>query len=133
MSNKKQIVFLRTHPSLSPETRDRAHDLRLHQTRQEWALWRMLRGDKTDVKFRRQQPIGPYIADFYCSALKLVIEADGGQHSDDADKDRDVYMRDHGLTVLRFWNNDIDKNIDGVFAAIQSTIQKLQKVVPVEK
>lgn len=79
------------------------------------------------VKFRRQQPIGPYIADFYSASLKLVIEADGGQHTSEKDAQRNTYMRDNGLTVLRFWNDDILQNEQGVYLTILDTIKNIQE------
>jgi len=67
------------------------------------------------AKFRRQQPIGPFIADFVCLERKLIVEADGGQHTDSAaDARRSGYLEHKGYRVLRFWNNDILNNLDGV-------------------
>jgi very-short-patch-repair endonuclease len=73
--------------------------------------------------FRRQVQIGPYIADFACHELKLVIEIDGGQHGAQTEKDemRTRRLESEGYRVLRFWNNDVLANIDGVLAEIQSS------------
>lgn len=89
----------------------------------------MLRGGQMGVKFRRQQPIGPYIADFYCTPLKLVIEADGGQHTAEKDAQRNAYMKDNGLTILRFWNNDILQNEQGAYLTILETIKNIQEKI----
>jgi len=76
--------------------------------------------------FRRQATIGPYFADFACHELRLVIEVDGGQHSEDAHKADDAvrthFLNAHGYRVLRFWNNEVLGNIEGVLSVIQSTV-----------
>ena len=73
------------------------------------------------VKFRRQQPIENYIADFVSFQKRLVIELDGGQHAGDKKKDmkRDQLLEENGFTVIRFWNNDVLGNIDGVLEVIR--------------
>ena len=72
------------------------------------------------AKFRRQVPVGPYVADFLCVNASLVIEADGGQHAEHAaqDAERTRYLEAKGYRVLRFWNNDVMGNIEGVMQAI---------------
>ena len=75
--------------------------------------------DNLGVKFRRQAVIGKYIVDFICFAKKLVVEVDGSQHMDSADdKARDEWLRAEGFTVLRFWDNDVLENRDGVVEKI---------------
>ena len=98
----------------------RARDLRHNMTDSEHGLWRILRNRQfARTKFRRQVPIGPYIADFVCYDAHLVIEADGGQHSESsADTVRDKWFAAQGFRVLRFWNNDILKNPEGVAVVI---------------
>ena len=93
----------------------------------ERALWRLLRQRQIHgVRFRRQVPIDQYIADFACLEMKLVIEADGGQHSESqTDKVRDAYLRSQGFFVLRLWNNDILTNSDGVYRVITETVERL--------
>ncbi len=84
--------------------------LRKNQTDAERVMWNQLRNRQVlDYKFRRQQIIGPYIADFLCLEPKLVIEIDGGQHSDtlEYDETRSKYLRQLGYPVLRFWNQDV--------------------------
>ncbi len=85
----------------------------------EFALWRWLRKPGiAGLRFRRQAPIGPYIVDFFCPQKRLVVEVDGGQHGDDRDAMRDAWLAAQGYRVLRFWNNEVMENIDGVCAAI---------------
>jgi len=76
-------------------------------------------------KFRRQQPIGNYIVDFVCLEKRLIIELDGGQHAEQShyDSERDAWLRDQRFTVLRFWNNDVLKNVEGVAAGIFETLK----------
>ncbi len=97
-----------------------ARTLRKNQTDAEKLLWRKLRDRQLEgMKFRRQRPIGKYIVDLVCIEKKIVVEADGSQHfQSEEDKIRDGYLREQGYTVLRFWNNDILKNIDGVIQRI---------------
>ena len=109
----------------SQQTLNNAHSLRQNQTNPERLLWRHLRNKQLGGhKFRRQQPIGPYIADFACMPRKLVIELDGGQHSEqhNYDEQRDTYLRNNGFRVLRFWNNEIFENRDGVLETIQNAL-----------
>jgi very-short-patch-repair endonuclease len=74
---------------------------------------------------RRQQPLGVYIVDFVCLQKRLIIELDSGQHAQEANYDagRDAWLRDQGFTILRFWNNDVLKNIDGVMTMIRTKLQ----------
>jgi len=93
--------------------------LRLTATDAERKLWSRLRGNQLGVAFRRQHPIPPYTVDFACIAQRLIVEADGGQHAElKSDERRDQFLRKQGWTVLRFWNNDILYNVDGVAQAI---------------
>lgn len=98
----------------------RARQLRLNSTPAENRLWHVLRNRTLGGhKFVRQLPVGPYFADFACRELPLVIEVDGGQHADSpTDEVRTAYLNGQGYSVLRFWNNEILRNRDGVFLAI---------------
>jgi len=86
-------------------------------------LWRVLRNRFQAVKFRRQQPIGPYIVDFVCHEARLVIELDGSQHAEQAarayDAIRTQFLEADGFKVIRFWNNEVRANLEGVVQAIQ--------------
>ena len=84
-------------------------------------LWKYLRDRRLQgLKFRRQEPIGKYIVDFICYEKKLIIECDGGQHKLQAAKDelRDKWLKEQGYKVLRFWDNEVLQNIEGVLEAI---------------
>jgi very-short-patch-repair endonuclease len=97
---------------------DNAQRLRRNATIAEHRLWYRLRS-LYGMKFVRQEPIGPYIVDFVCRERRLIIEVDGGQHAESArDWVRDQWLRDHGYRVLRFRNNDVIENTDGVLEAI---------------
>lgn len=104
----------------------RARSLRQSQTEAEKRLWFHLRNRRLDgLKFRRQVPLGPYIADFYCAEAQLIIEADGGQHAHNAqDNIRDASLSAAGFHVLRFWNSDILSNTTGVLARIRATAKE---------
>jgi len=75
------------------------------------------------VKFVKQFPIGPYVADFAARRLRLVIELDGGQHNEAKDAARTELIEEHGYRVIRFWNNDVTDNIEGVLEAIVNEIR----------
>jgi very-short-patch-repair endonuclease len=103
----------------------RARRLRRQSTDAELKLWNHLRARSLDgSKFVRQQPIGPYYVDFVCRERRLVVEVDGGQHaSDKRDIVRNRFLVDRGYRVLRFCNNDVLGNIDGVLETIASALQ----------
>ena len=103
------------------QTLQKAQTLRESQTDAEGLLWHYLRDKQLDGhKFRRQQPIGPYIVDFACMPQKLLIELDGGQHAEQHtyDQKRDEFLRQQGYKILRFWNNEIFENCFGVLENI---------------
>ena len=102
-----------------------ARELRRKQTDAEKALWIKLRDRQIDgLKFRRQQPIGSYIVDFVCFDRKLIIEIDGGHHSEDKvlteDNDRSRWLTEQNYQVLRFWNNEVLTNQEGVLERIRT-------------
>ncbi|QBQ99945.1 endonuclease domain-containing protein [Paraburkholderia pallida] len=103
-----------------------ARFLRKNMTDAEHLLWRHLRAHRLcGQKFRRQQPIGPYIVDFVHFGARLVIEADGGQHNGSADDAaRDAWLQSRGFTVLRFWNDEILQNIEAVLEVIVGEVAK---------
>ena len=104
----------------------RARSMRVEPTPAERKLWWHLRHRLaiTGTHFRRQVRIGYYIVDFASHGLKLVIELDGGQHAERSllDAKRTKFLKSEGYRVLRFWNNDVMQNIDGVLETIQSSI-----------
>ncbi|MGS3142972.1 endonuclease domain-containing protein [Aeromonas sanarellii] len=105
-------------------TLDKRREQRGNPTEPERRLWQLLRAGQLGVKFRRQQGIGPYIADFYCPERLLMIEVDGDSHFDERglshDKQRDAYMAALSLTVLRFSNREVMQNLPGVVVSIRA-------------
>lgn len=104
-----------------------ARKLRKNQTPQEQKIWQLLRNNQfQNLKFRRQYPIGDYVVDFICKEEKIIIEIDGGQHNIDKniekDKLRTEYLKSKGYRVIRFWNNDVDKNLEGVYEELLKVI-----------
>ncbi len=109
MSNDQPAKRSKRH-RIRPNTTDRARTGRKNAPIPERIVWGMLRSGQLDgLKFRRQHPIGSYMADFYCAQLKLVIELDGMSHVGRADRDerRQKYIEAQGLTVLRITNDDL--------------------------
>ena len=112
------------HSVVSERQRNRAKQLRQTMTRAETLLWRYLKAGRMDgIGFRRQTPIGNYIVDFVCFAAKLVIELDGESHDfeerQQADQRRDVFLTAEGFRVLRFTNEQVMSNLEGVVAGIR--------------
>ncbi len=104
-----------------------AKELRHTQTEAEGVLWSKLRNKQLDgIKFRRQQPLGGYIVDFVSLDKKLIIEIDGGQHSEEQaikqDGQRTKWLENEGYRVIRFWNNDVLENLEGVIMEIQEKL-----------
>jgi very-short-patch-repair endonuclease len=100
------------HTDIASRTRRRARSLRHNTTDAEMALWRELRRMKAlGFHFRRQTPVGPYVADFACLSKRLVVEIDGGQHGSGArkklDEIRTRWLDSQGFRVVRFWNHDV--------------------------
>ncbi len=109
----------------NPKTRTRAIELRKESTPAERKLWALIRNDQLGVNFRRQHAIGKYIPDFVCIQKKLIIELDGSQHleQEEYDQGRTKYLESLGYKVVRFWNNDVTKNIDGVILVIMQAME----------
>ena len=106
-----------------------ARKLRANQTDAESKLWYRIRNRQiSGYKFVRQEPIGRYICDFVCREEMVVIEVDGGQHLESKrDEVRDRYLAEEGFRVLRFWNNDVLSNIDGVLTVIDEELRQSHK------
>jgi len=112
----------------SEDLKERRRSLRRLQTDAERKLWQVLRGKQMEgARFVRQYSVGSYILDFYCPALRLAIEVDGSQHIDnDYDTKRTKYLKEKDITVIRFWNNDVLQNLNGVYEKIRSTVETLR-------
>jgi very-short-patch-repair endonuclease len=112
------------HAAVSPRQRSRAKQLRQAMTRAETLLWRYLKANRIDgLGFRRQVPIRNYIADFVCMSAKIAVELDGESHDFDerqqADQNRDAFFAGEGFQVLRFTNEQVMSNLEGVVEAIR--------------
>lgn len=107
-----------------------AQELRKNQTNAEQMLWKFLRGKQLGCKFRRQHPFGPYIADFVCLEHRLIIELDGGGHTEKKqahkDKERTAFFNAQGFEVLRFWNNEFFEHSEAVLQAIYDKVLSKQ-------
>ena len=109
--------------TLNPELLAFARTLRKQETKAEQLLWHLLRNRRIEeFKFRRQYPIGKYVLDFYCHEARLGVELDGGQHNepDKQRKDmvRSAFIESEGVTVVRFWNNEVLLETEGVLGAL---------------
>ena len=112
---------------MAPELTHFAKRLRKNSTKAEARLWSRLRARQMQgIKFRRQQPIENYIVDFVSFQKRVVIELDGGQHAVDnnKDKERDKFLTNSGYNVLRFWDNEVFENIEGVLEMIMQKCHK---------
>lgn len=113
----------------NPNLKNKRRELRQNQTETEKLLWKYLRGKQlANSKFFRQYSAGPYIIDFYCPTKRLAIELDGGQHAEvhqqAHDERRSSYLRQKGITVLRFWDNEVFHNTTDVLEKITETLLK---------
>ncbi len=112
----------------------RARELRNRATDAERALWQSINARKiSGIRFNRQVPIGPFICDFVARSIHLVIEVDGGQHNETVDATRTAFLENQGYRVIRFWNNDVLGNLDGVTAEIERVIADMPSPRPSRK
>ncbi|MDX8456279.1 endonuclease domain-containing protein [Mesorhizobium sp. VK9D] len=104
------------HQPVTPAKRNFARSMRREPTEAEDRLWHELRSRRLDnIKVRRQVPIGRFVADFLCAEARLIIEIDGSQHAESRrDQERDAELKSRGFRVLRFWNDDVLKELDAV-------------------
>ena len=111
---------------INPEKLERARALRRELTSAEKMLWQELRGDKLGVHFRRQQIIAGFIVDFYCHSASLVIEIDGGIHDETSQKENDMerekILNEMGLRIVRFRNDEVEKELVQVLVKIRELI-----------
>jgi very-short-patch-repair endonuclease len=132
-SNNERIWAMRDR-SVSPPNRNRARAMRLAPTDTERRLWWHLRHRLAvpGSHFRRQVRLGHYIVDFACHQLRVAIEIDGGQHAEQVARDarRTKFLESQGYRVLRFWNNEVLANIDGVLEVIHSAIRATPTPTP---
>ena len=117
----------------TPNARVHARALRRDMTDAERKLWSGLRGEQLGGKFRRQHPLGNYIADFACLELKVIVELDGSQHADNQvyDLARDAFFKAQGFTVMRFPSNAPFQNFDGVMSTILHQPNRLAGDAPI--
>jgi very-short-patch-repair endonuclease len=106
------------------ETKRKVRYLRKTETKAEKILWKELRNKKLGIKFRRQYPIGNYILDFYAPYIKLGIELDGKQHLENKEYDleRSKYLKLKNIEILRFWNSEIESNLEKVLDSINKDL-----------
>ncbi len=112
------------------DIRQKAKQLRVNSTDAEYQLWQQIRNRRLEGwKFRRQMPVDHYIVDFVCAELKLIIEIDGGQHAEAGfyDDQRTEYLQSKGYQVVRFWNNEVLGNTEGVLERIAEILVERKK------
>ena len=108
-----------------------AKRLRKNATEAEKHLWYILRSKSMGVKFRRQAVIGRYVVDFVCFEKRFIIEVDGGQHCQNSkDIIRDQWLKSQGYDVMRFWNNEVLENLDGVFEVLEARLNSPSPSLP---
>ncbi|MBM0170452.1 endonuclease domain-containing protein [Altererythrobacter sp. C41] len=113
-------------PTFKPRNTKRARELRNRATPAERVLWRYLSKSQLGVKFSRQMPVGPYFADFLCRERKLIVELDGWSHDVAPERDvvRERFLRGQGYRLLRFMNEDVRGNVEGVVTAIRLALRE---------
>ena len=119
-------------PAMSATATRRARVLRARPTDAERVLWQHLRSRQLGAKFRRQHPLAGYVLDFYCEALRLAVEVDGGQHEIDPGPDevRTAALGELGVQVVRFWNNDVLRNPEGVLQRLGEIVEQRRQLNP---
>ena len=132
---RKDLQNIPLHAGAEPHQFKYARELRREMTEAEKVLWDHLRARRFfNLKFRRQHPILEFIADFYCHELKLVVEVDGKYHEEDDaayyDSERTKELQRYGFTVVRFSNDQILSNVDGVLRQLSDFVARLRKASP---
>jgi very-short-patch-repair endonuclease len=104
-----------------------AASLRGKRTDAESCFWQAVRNRRVDrFKFRFQHSIGPYVADFACLEAMLIVEIDGGQHNDAVEAARTAFLEGEGFRILRFWNNEVLENLDGVIDVTRAALRAMR-------
>jgi imidazole glycerol-phosphate synthase subunit HisF len=120
------------HQNASPKIFNNARKLRTRMTRAETLLWEKLSGKQLGYKFRRQHPVGNYIADFYCHQVKLILEVDGGYHHKQEQKEYDALrtknLESVGIKVFRFSNEEFYERMENVMAQLRMLIEEIEKL-----
>ncbi len=118
----------------TPTKTSRARALRSSRSNAEALAWSLMRGGCLGFQFRRQHPVGPFFADFYCAKLKLIIEMDGDQHALQVDHDRrrTDYLSSKGLKVVRFWNRGLFDDISGFERTLINLVETRAKELGVQ-
>ena len=117
---------MKKHPTAG--ARQRARSLRQNMTEVERRIWQMLRSHQmAGYRFRRQVPIGRYIADFVCHETRLIVKIDGGQHdrASPQEAERSGFLQSEGYRILRFWNNEVLANLDGVYETLATELRRI--------
>ena len=116
---------------------EKSRQLRKNMTSQERKLWSIIRERRFfGYRFRRQFPIGSYIVDFVCREKRIIIEIDGGQHNEiqniEYDNKRTEFLKSEGFQVIRFWNYDVDNNMDGIYERLKEVFKIDDKITPLQ-
>lgn len=115
-------------PPVRRQISHHAAQLRRDRTDAEEKFWQAVRNRQVDgFKFRFQHSLLPYIADFACLEAMMIVEIDGGQHSEKRDAKRTAFLESEGFQILRFWNNDVLTNLDGVIYAVREALRRRTK------
>ncbi len=127
MQNTEKNIFFPT-PVPTPLL-EAARALRKSMTDAEQLMWHCLRQKQLGgFRFRRQHPFEQFVLDFYCCEVKLAVELDGGQHNEPgviaSDMDRTAFLGQHGIQVIRFWNNEVFQNLEGVLQSVYDVLQQ---------
>ncbi len=110
-------------PPVRRQISPHASRLRRERTEAEDRFWQAVRNRQLDgFKFRFQHSLYPYVADFACLEAKLIVELDGGQHSEEKDARRTAFLEAKGFRVLRFWNNEVLQNLEGVLTMVSAVL-----------
>jgi very-short-patch-repair endonuclease len=119
----RAFFYPATMPPVRRQISPHAAKLRRDRTDAEDRFWQAIRNRRLDgFKFRFQHSLWPYVADFACLEAKLIVEIDGGQHSEAKDARRTAFLDARGFRILRFWNHDVLENLDGVVAVVAAAL-----------